>query len=566
MLGNPAQQVVPLSVALITVGQPRTIAHPAAAASFALMRTGLLHDGHVVSHFMWLTPSSTPLDEGSRPWQQTLAIYEPRFVRVSNETLECRPQCRIRCDTNGHDTQINWLRQFFAVHRAYRAVREYSEVHGTPFDWYIKLRPDLFHLQPLRSLSSFSRSAAYVPRGIMTRAPADQLNNDHIIVCPAGELCDRYFDTFERTYGSCTDAFRMRWPWQRLFSGAFAKESLRLFDHAYTLARAGSAPRRVAGPECQRLSCSKDPHSTGCVAPHLVRFVPRCDIAAREWNLWETLEPTTVLRRLESLPPEAPVPSVSPPRTEDNTPRNAHRRRLLSSETSGAAAAFHGTDEYVSFMASIPPLPCRDDFAVLAQRRFVKTGRAAEIGVYVGTFAAQNLKVWQGEYYAIDAWQWRPNDPREDKNYARKAENDANFERARRAMAFAGERVKQIRALSVEATTRFDDGSFDWLYIDALHTEAALLQDLRAWWPKLRPGGLFTGDDYGDENATEWASEARYAKVYAKWGSDRNVPKKHHWGVMRATHAFAKEVGVPLQITWMRDCYNWPAWWMVKPA
>ena len=114
----------------------------------------------------------------------------------------------------------------------------------------------------------------------------------------------------------------------------------------------------------------------------------------------------------------------------------------------------------MEFMASIPPLPCRDDFAVLAQRRFVKTGRAAEIGVYVGTFAGANLKVWQGEYYAIDAWQWRPNDPREDKNFARPAENDANFERARRAMAFAGDRVKQIRALSVEAATRFADGSF----------------------------------------------------------------------------------------------------------
>ena len=513
----------PLRVALITVGQPRTIAHPAAAASFALMRSSMLSDGHAISHFVWLTPSTMRLDESAQGWQDALAIYKPHFVRFANESVDCRSQCHIPCNAYGHDSQMNWLRQFFAVHRAYRAVREYSRERGIVFDWYIKLRPDLFHMQPLPPLRNFSRSAAYVPRGVMTRVATQQRNNDHMVVCPAGELCDLYFDTFARTYGSCNDSFRMRWPWQRLFSQAFAKEQLRLFDHAYTIARADGTPDEMVGPDCRRLSCTKDPHSTGCVAPHLVSYVPICDIASREWQLWQKHEPTAVLRRLESLPPkgaEASQHMTSPLAAAE--PRRLHRHPT----DTGAAQAHSGDGStYMEFMASIPPLPCRDDFAVLAQRRFVKTGRAAEIGVYVGTFAGANLKVWQGEYYAIDAWQWRPNDPREDKNFARPAENDANFERARRAMAFAGDRVKQIRALSVEAATRFADGSFDWLYIDALHTEAALLQDLRAWWPKLRPGGLFTGDDYGDENATEWTSEERYAKLYARWGTDRNVPK-----------------------------------------
>ena len=34
---------------------------------------------------------------------------------------------------------------------------------------------------------------------------------------------------------------------------------------------------------------------------------------------------------------------------------------------------------------------------------------------------------------------------------------------------------------------------------DALHTYEAVLADLRAWWPRLRRGGLLSGDDYGDE-------------------------------------------------------------------
>ena len=36
------------------------------------------------------------------------------------------------------------------------------------------------------------------------------------------------------------------------------------------------------------------------------------------------------------------------------------------------------------------------------------------------------------------------------------------------------------------AVSRFADGAFDWLFIDALHTEQALLDDLHAWWPKVR--------------------------------------------------------------------------------
>ena len=66
--------------------------------------------------------------------------------------------------------------------------------------------------------------------------------------------------------------------------------------------------------------------------------------------------------------------------------------------------------DYVSLLASLAPVPCRDDFVSLAQRRFFRTGRAAEVGVYVGEFSAANLKIWQGEYYAIDAWAWRPED------------------------------------------------------------------------------------------------------------------------------------------------------------
>ena len=45
------------SVALISVGQPRTVMHPAVAASFELFRSSILSRVH---HFMWLTQTPAP--------------------------------------------------------------------------------------------------------------------------------------------------------------------------------------------------------------------------------------------------------------------------------------------------------------------------------------------------------------------------------------------------------------------------------------------------------------------------------------------------------------------------
>lgn len=291
--------VAAVRVALITVGQIRSLLHPGVAASFALMRSSLLRDRHAVSHFMWLSPSESSFDEHQSAWLRVRSIYRPLLLLLPNVTEDiCRPQCGVRCDRNGHDDPINWLRQFYSVGRAYQAVQRWSVRNAQTFDWYVKLRPDLLHLQSLRRLRWFSKDAAYVPAGVMTRSPADQVNNDHMFVCPAGELCERYFGTFAR-YHKCSKGFRMRWPWQRLFAAVYTNATLRLFDHAYTIARPESRRLPVGGPECVRLTCSKDPHSTGCIVPRLLRFVARCAVAAKRWAAWRTQEePAAVLQEL----------------------------------------------------------------------------------------------------------------------------------------------------------------------------------------------------------------------------------------------------------------------------
>jgi hypothetical protein len=57
-------------------------------------------------------------------------------------------------------------------------------------------------------------------------------------------------------------------------------------------------------------------------------------------------------------------------------------------------------------------------------------------------------------------------------------------------------RVQAHRCASLAAASQFTDGSLDFVFVDASHTFEDVRQDLAAWWPKLRPGGLFAGHDY----------------------------------------------------------------------
>lgn len=65
-----------------------------------------------------------------------------------------------------------------------------------------------------------------------------------------------------------------------------------------------------------------------------------------------------------------------------------------------------------------------------------------------------------------------------------------------------GERYQLIRKSSVEAAADFEDGSLDCVFIDGDHRYDAVLQDLRAWFPKVKPGCLILGDDYYMEDVS----------------------------------------------------------------
>ena len=58
------------------------------------------------------------------------------------------------------------------------------------------------------------------------------------------------------------------------------------------------------------------------------------------------------------------------------------------------------------------------------------------------------------------------------------------------------EHVTMLSEISWAAAGHFADGSVDFCYVDAGHSYEAVTNDLHAWWPKLRAGSFFAGDDY----------------------------------------------------------------------
>ncbi len=53
-----------------------------------------------------------------------------------------------------------------------------------------------------------------------------------------------------------------------------------------------------------------------------------------------------------------------------------------------------------------------------------------------------------------------------------------------------------ITANSLEAHTAFEDSYFDYIHVDDNHSYEHVVQELPLWWPKLKSGGIFSGDDF----------------------------------------------------------------------
>lgn len=125
------------------------------------------------------------------------------------------------------------------------------------------------------------------------------------------------------------------------------------------------------------------------------------------------------------------------------------------------------------------------------------TSFGVEVGSQAGIFAATVLAKWRGRGLTlVDPWEFQPRSTYADIGNDPTGQAGA-FTSARR-LAESDVRVRLLRGYSPDVAERFPDGSLDFVYIDGNHSYPAVTADLHAWYPKVRPGGMFAGHDYLD--------------------------------------------------------------------
>jgi hypothetical protein len=160
----------------------------------------------------------------------------------------------------------------------------------------------------------------------------------------------------------------------------------------------------------------------------------------------------------------------------------------------------------------------------------------AEIGVEAGRYSEEICLANPGvKLHCIDPWL----------AYDR-YEDHVDQGRLDHFYAVAKSRLKKydcliIRETSLDAVKRFENGSLDFVFLDGNHHFDFVVQDIIAWAPKVRRGGMVSGHDYKPE------------------GSEKTpIP----FGVIEAVTGYTSAHKIKPYFLTMRD--KCPSWFWVK--
>ena len=168
----------------------------------------------------------------------------------------------------------------------------------------------------------------------------------------------------------------------------------------------------------------------------------------------------------------------------------------------------------------------RADLASLFADRGYTSG--AEIGVARGRFSEHLCKTIPCLHLlCVDPWRAYRGNPRSQPQ----SKQDACYAEATARLAPFD--VTIVRDMSLYAVKDIPDNALDFVFIDGNHTLDYVIADLRAWSPKVRSGGIVSGDDYyvfrdgGVIEAVETFTRAQ--GISSWWVTDER--RRNHRGV-----------------------------------
>jgi len=86
---------------------------------------------------------------------------------------------------------------------------------------------------------------------------------------------------------------------------------------------------------------------------------------------------------------------------------------------------------------------------------------------------------------------------------------------------------------SVFASSLFTDEFFDFVYVDANHDYEHVKQDVNAWWPKVKVGGVMGGHDYKGIPTVEEAVKEFVSQHNLKLMEFLTDERQTEWGIVK---------------------------------
>lgn len=145
-------------------------------------------------------------------------------------------------------------------------------------------------------------------------------------------------------------------------------------------------------------------------------------------------------------------------------------------------------------------------------------GTMVEVGCAKGNFAREVLSQWEGKSYVmIDPWQ------AQDPEIYRETQTNEwdDWKHQCELLAKEDKRVELVQDYSPGAASRFKGGSLDIAFIDGNHSYRAVMEDLDAFWPKIKMGGILSGHDFGYQ--VEGGAFIEVDRAVERWAREHGV-------------------------------------------
>ena len=201
------------------------------------------------------------------------------------------------------------------------------------------------------------------------------------------------------------------------------------------------------------------------------------------------------------------------------------------------------------FYIPIPAFGFRAELGALLARE-APWGAGVELGVQRGEFARSILHQWTNcsRYVLVDMW--APLESYYDIANVEPAEQNANQLATMANVAPFLSIISVCRNFTTSCALKFNDETFDFVFVDARHDRPGVLEDLETWWPKARRDALFCGHDFVTQAEGP-------AQTNQRWDIDSRGNVDLTGGAVRAAvEGFANLKRRQLQIS-----YKEPGWW-----